>query len=788
MMIKDATDATIDLQELDAIIAASATEPNAAIAILQAIQEKYHYLPEAAMRRAAEITGISPATISGVATFYAQFRLRPAGKHIIKLCTGTACHVMGADSLYDTLKKELKIAEGEDTDPEGLFTVEKVACLGCCMLAPALQIDEITYSHLSPQRLPSVLADFLSSSIDGDGLPASERRNGMMAGEIRTCLCSSCSAAGARELFAELGAQMRRYQLPVALKTVGCTGMAYQTPLIEIHLQNDRSYSYGRVKPQDVQAILLRHFKPATALARGNAVVTRMLDHLLATDEREAVVRYPVDTRFGPDSLYVGQQRRIATENSGELDPLDLDEYIDHGGFDPLRACLQEKNPEKIISVISDSGLRGRGGAGFPTGAKWQIVAAQSATPKYIICNGDEGDPGAFMDRMLLESFPFRVIEGMLIAAFATGCSAGFFYIRAEYPLALKSIRRALQICQQRGYVGDNILGTAFCCRIKVVSAAGAFVCGEETALIASIEGQRGMPRLRPPYPAESGLWGKPTLVNNVETFATVPWILRHGAKPFAALGTKSSKGTKTFALAGKIERSGLIEVPMGLSLRQIVEEIGGGIKGGKKLKAIQVGGPSGGCIPSWLADTVVDYEALTAAGAIMGSGGMVVLDEDDCMVDMARYFMSFTQSESCGKCTFCRIGTMRMLEILDGLCAGTGKSGDLERLAELAESVKAGSICGLGKTAPNPVMSLLTHFHDEFEAHIAGRCPAGHCKNLITYSIDETCIGCTLCAQSCAYGAIEMVPYAVHVIVHENCTKCDLCRQVCPVNSVQVN
>ncbi|HQV31140.1 MAG TPA: NADH-ubiquinone oxidoreductase-F iron-sulfur binding region domain-containing protein, partial [Calditrichia bacterium] len=416
-----------------------------------------------------------------------------------------------------------------------------------------------------------------------------------------------------------------------------------------------------------------------------------------------------------------------------------------------------------------------------------RVVAGMAEPVKYVVCNGDEGDPGAFMDRMILESFPFRVIEGMLIAAVAVGAREGIFYIRAEYPLAVRRIEEALRICRDNGLLGDNILNSGRGCQLSIAAGAGAFVCGEETALLASIQGERGTPHIRPPYPAQEGLWGKPTLVNNVETLAAVPAIIRDGPAVFAGLGTPTSKGTKTFALAGKVVRSGLIEVPMGLTLRQIVEDIGGGVRGGHRLKAIQIGGPSGGCVPAALADTAVDYEALRQAGAIMGSGGMVVLDESDCMVDMARYFMAFTQAESCGKCTFCRIGTKRMLEILERLCSGQGQEGDIEKLEELSKSVTAGSLCGLGKTAPNPVLTTIRYFREEYQAHVEGRCPTGKCRNMITYRINERCIGCTKCAQECPVAAIPVSPYAQHQIDPDLCTKCDRCRQVCPVDAIEV-
>jgi NADH-quinone oxidoreductase subunit F len=444
-------------------------------------------------------------------------------------------------------------------------------------------------------------------------------------------------------------------------------------------------------------------------------------------------------------------------------------------------------SPEQVISEIKQSGLRGRGGAGYATYLKWSAVHNNKSNKKYIICNGDEGDPGAFMDRMLIESYPYRVIEGAAIAAYTVGADQAYFYIRAEYPLAVKRMNEAINTCKQRGFLGNNIADSSFSLQIKVVAGAGAFVCGEETALIASIEGRRGMPRLRPPYPAESGLWGKPTLINNVETYAVIPWIIRNGPKEFAKLGTKDSKGAKVFALAGKIARGGLVEVPMGISIRRIIEEIGGGITEGLKLKAVQIGGPSGGCVPVELTHIPVDFETLNDIGAMMGSGGMVALDESDCMVDIARYFLEFTQDQSCGKCTFCRIGTRRMLDILERLCAGEGKKTDIRELEYLAKMIQQTSICGLGRTAPNPVLSTIKYFREEYWAHLNKRCPAGRCRALITYSITDDCIGCTLCAQHCPADAIEMKPYQKHEIDPDKCIRCGTCKSVCRSNAVKV-
>jgi len=779
--------AGIDLAPVDQAVDRIGRGPEAVIPILQAIQAHYRWLPPEALRRVCEITQITPAAIAGVSTFYTQFRHRPVGRHIISICHGTACHVKNAQTISDALYRHLQISGDDDTDPSGEFTVEKVACLGCCTLAPVMQIDGVTYGHLTPETVPKALRDFLELAKRGlldRHHEVSTESDGL--GEIRVCLDSCCTAGGTVAVFEALQRALHETGAAAVVKRVGCVLMCHQTPLVEVAVPGQKPALYAKVLPDDAAEIVRRHFKPAGLARKVKFAVSRRLEHLLTDEAWEPVTRYAIDVRDAPVCKFLGPQKHIALENYGADDPLDLDAYVQRGGFRALRRCLDGREPQHVIDAITRSGLRGRGGAGFPTGRKWSLLRSAAGSPKYVVCNGDEGDPGAFMDRMLLETFPFRVLEGIMIAAFAAGSDEAFLYIRAEYPLALKRVREALRILAERGYLDGGAFG-GFRIGISIMEGAGAFVCGEETALIASLEGRRGMPRLRPPYPAEHGLHGRPTLINNVETFALVPWIMRNGAESFAALGTQHSKGTKVFALAGKIARGGLIEVPMGITIRQIVEEIGGGMPGDRKFKAVQIGGPSGGCIPASLADTPIDYEELRAHGAIMGSGGLVVLDDSDCMVDVARYFLSFTQDQSCGKCTTCRIGTKRMLEILNRLCQGGGRKNDLDELENLAMAVQRGSLCGLGQTAPNPVLTTLKYFREEYLAHVEGRCPAGRCVVLIKYVITDDCIGCTRCAQHCPVDAIEPRPYEKHEIDIEKCTRCDTCRKVCPSKAIVV-
>jgi NADH:ubiquinone oxidoreductase subunit F (NADH-binding)/NADH:ubiquinone oxidoreductase subunit E/NAD-dependent dihydropyrimidine dehydrogenase PreA subunit len=775
-----------DRLKVDQIVAKIGRDASALIPILQAVQKEFKYLPETALRRICEISDITPAQIEGVSSFFSQFRRSPVGKHMISVCDGTACHVKGAEAVYGSVMKSLGIQAG-DTDAIGRFTVQKVACLGCCTLAPAVQIDGVTYGHVRTDTVSNMITDFLENEANRIPRNFQTLEHGESKGEVRIGLGSCCVAGGSAKIRAALEDSLAALQCKVDIKPVGCVGMCHRTPLLEVVIPGKEPVLYAQVKPEDVPEIIERHFHSDKPFIKVRAAATGWLKKLYTDEARDVPERYSLDVRDKPVADYLGRQQHIATEHGGHLDPSDMAEYKRLGGFQCLEKMKGEDSAAWIISEIEKSGLRGRGGGGFPTGRKWQMVRNATGEKKYIILNGDEGDPGAFMDRMIMESYPYRLIEGLILASFAVGATEGILYVRAEYPLAVKRVRQAIADCEADGLLGDNIQGSGHSLSLRVFEGAGAFVCGEESALIASIEGRRGMPGYRPPFPAEHGLHGCPTLVNNAETFSVVPWIIRNGAEAFAQFGTDRSKGTKVFSLAGKIKRGGLIEVPMGITINDVVHQIGGGVADGRTFKAVQIGGPSGGCIPASLGNTTVDFEALKGVGAMMGSGGLVVLDDRDCMVEMARYFLSFTQSESCGKCTPCRVGTKRMLEILTRLCDGRGKAGDIEKLEQLAKTIQTQSLCGLGKTAPNPVLTTIRYFRDEFEAHIEGRCPAGKCKKLITYSISDKCIGCTKCASECPVDAISGEPYSVFEIDPEKCVRCDNCRQICPVDAVEV-
>ncbi len=583
---------------------------------------------------------------------------------------------------------------------------------------------------------------------------------------IKVGLASCGLAAGAGEVYEAILKHIKKNKIDAEVKKTACIGMCFVEPLVEIYEEEKKSITYGDVTPENIGNII-------DAFYKGNPI------------EENVIIS---NVFKGSENKTYKKQKRIVLRNCGIIDPVSINDYLGKNGYKALEKSVKEMSREDIINEIKDSGLRGRGGAGFPTGLKWQFAYNAKSEKKYIVCNADEGDPGAFMDRSVLEGDPHSVIEGMIIGAYAIGADEGYIYCRAEYPLAIKHLNIAIEQATEKGFLGNNIFGSDFNFELHIKEGAGAFVCGEETALMASIEGKRGMPSIRPPFPAQSGLWGKPTNINNVETFANIAWIILNGAKEYAKYGTEKSKGTKVFALAGKIRNSGLIEVPMGMSLKEVIYGVGGGMKTERPFKGVQLGGPSGGCLPAELLDTIVDYDSINKTGAIMGSGGMVVMDTSTCMVDIAKFFLNFTQNESCGKCTFCRIGTKRMLEILTRISDGNGKMEDLDTLEELSNNIIKSSLCGLGQTAPNPVLTTLKYFRDEYIAHIKDKkCPAGVCTSLLKYEvIEDKCIGCTVCAMKCPVNCISGERKQVHKIDQDACIKCGACYDACKFDAIK--
>ena len=727
-------------------------------------------LPEALADLAARLH-VPLNRVYSVASFYQAFRFTPCGKHQIKVCVGAACYVKGAEHVYEAFRKHLNIPEDGDTSPDGLFTVSKVACLGCCMLAVAVQIDKHIFGHVTPSTVGRVVRDFLlmvrdeeASAQDSAQADAKEKQQP----EIRICRCSSCRAAGSGRIFDAFEEERRAGKFDYKVKEVGCHGMSYRAPLVTVVLEN-AVYHYDNVQEYDVRGIVAQHFSTKELGWKSRA----FLDAFYSRRPQGCMKLAELPPEL--DKL------RLVTKNSGMDDPESLDDYRAHGGFAAFDRALT-MTPAQIVDELKRSKLRGRGGGGFPTGEKWRMALEAPGEKKVVICNADEGDPGAFMDRMLMESYPYRVLEGILIAARTVGASLAIIYIREEYSQAVSVLERVIAKLRESGIFGSLPPGFD----IVLFRGAGAFVCGEETALLESIEGRRGIPRKRPPFPVNSGLRGLPTLMNNVETFACVPIILSDGGKVFNAVGTDESHGTKAFALAGKVRHGGLIEVPIGITIDEIVEQYGGGAEKNHTVKAVMIGGPSGGCIPRSHFDIRVDYQTLQKNGAMMGSGGLIVIDESDCMVDIALYFLRFLRGESCGKCVMCREGVPHLCTLVESLTIkGPKPPGLLDRIENLARMIQRGSLCALGRTAPNMVLSALHEFHGEFEAHLDNECPAGKCMELTDFRVTDDCIGCTKCIQACAAGAIECEPLDSARILSETCVRCGVCRSVCPEHAI---
>ncbi|MBD3235761.1 MAG: hypothetical protein GF330_03575 [Candidatus Eisenbacteria bacterium] len=791
-----------ELTELRGIIEKWRSDPEYVIEMMQDIQARFRHIPKTAIEEINLATRTPKAHLYHIATFYKAFSLEPRGETTVQVCMGTACHVKGAARILEAFQRTLGIRDGQTTS-DGKYTLEGVRCLGACSIAPVVKIGDEVHGNVQARQVERLLASYkpqapaASDTDEGNG----DRRGTLAPGDLdrvarevsdaqhqykgmlMVCTGTGCVSAGGFRIRDALQQALEERGLEKEWLVVGtgCNGFCAMGPIIVVQPEG---IFYQKVQPQDLGDIIETHLI-------GGCPVERLLHRDPVTDE---VGRTMDQIRF------FSKQQLIALRNKGLIDPENIDHYIARGGYQALRKVLGEMTPEQVRREVLASGIRGRGGGGFPAGVKWESgyqAAQQRGEEIYIVCNGDEGDPGAFMDRSIVETDPHAVIEGMLIGAHAVGAREGFVYIRLEYPLAVERLRTALDQARERGLLGDGILGSDLSFDIQIHRGAGAFVCGESTALMASMSGRAGEPRAKYVHNVEYGFREKPTILNNVETWANIPEILQRGADWFASIGTGDvkenpwggSSGTKVFALVGDIRNTGLVEVPMGITLREIIEEIGGGIPGGRAFKAIQTGGPSGGCIPADRLDMPVDFDSLAEAGSMMGSGGMIVMDEKTCMVDVARYFVDFLLDESCGKCTACREGLFALSRILHRICDGEGREGDIELLAEVSRTVQETSLCQLGGSAPNPVLSTIRYFRDEYEEHLRDRkCRAGVCKKLIRYRISaENCTGCTACFRPCPVDAITGAVKETHVIDEEKCIRCGICYEVCNFDAVVI-